>query len=44
MKPCALILAAEQPQSVPDENCLPINRQDEALDAVMRIYAPVFRA
>jgi hypothetical protein len=25
---------------VPEENCLPINRGDEALDLVMRIYAP----
>ena len=33
-------IAAEQPQGVTDENWLPINRQDEALDVVMRIYAP----
>jgi hypothetical protein len=33
-------IAAEKPEGVPDENWLPINRQDEALDLVMRIYAP----
>jgi hypothetical protein len=35
-----IYIAAEQPSGVPDENWLPINRQDEALDLVMRIYAP----
>jgi hypothetical protein len=35
-----IYVAAEQPSGVPDENCLPINRQDEALDIIMRIYAP----
>ncbi len=33
-------VAAEQPEGVPDENWLPINRGDEAMDLVMRIYAP----
>ncbi len=33
-------IAAEQPQGVPVENWLPINRGDEVLDLVMRIYAP----
>jgi hypothetical protein len=33
-------VAAEQPEGVPEENWLPINRKDEALDIVMRIYAP----
>jgi len=33
-------IAAEQPEGVPAENWLPINRGDEALDLVMRIYAP----
>ena len=33
-------IAAEPPQDVPEDNWLPINRKDEALDAVMRIYAP----
>jgi hypothetical protein len=33
-------IAAEQPEGVPEENWLPINRQDEALDVVMRIYDP----
>jgi hypothetical protein len=35
-----IYIAAEQPQGVPDENWLPINRQDEVLDVIMRIYAP----
>jgi len=33
-------VAAEQPQGVPEENWLPINRKDEALDIITRIYAP----
>jgi len=33
-------VAAEQPDGVPEENWLPINRQDEVLDIIMRIYAP----
>ncbi|MFV2071853.1 MAG: DUF1214 domain-containing protein [Thermoanaerobaculales bacterium] len=33
-------IAAEKPESVPEENWLPIVRQDEDLDVVMRIYAP----
>lgn len=33
-------IAAEQPPGVPDENWLPINRGDEVIDLVMRIYAP----
>jgi hypothetical protein len=35
-----ICIAAEQPEGVPEENWLPINRKDEALDMVMRIYAP----
>jgi len=35
-----IYITAEQPPGVPDENWLPINRQDEVLDVVMRIYAP----
>lgn len=33
-------VAAEKPEGVPEENWLPINRGDEVLDLVMRIYAP----
>jgi hypothetical protein len=33
-------IAAESPEGVPEESWLPIIRRDEALDAVMRIYAP----
>jgi len=36
----AIYIAAEKPQGVPEENWLPISRKDEALDVVMRIYAP----
>ncbi len=35
-----IFIAADKPPGVPEENWLPINRGDEALDAVMRIYAP----
>jgi hypothetical protein len=35
-----IYIAAEQPEGVPEENWLPINRGDEDLDMVMRIYAP----
>jgi len=33
-------IAADPPDGVPEENWLPINRQDQALDLVMRIYDP----
>jgi hypothetical protein len=33
-------IAAEKPEGMPEENWLPINRGNEALDLVMRIYAP----
>lgn len=33
-------IATEKPEGVPEENWLPINRGDEVLDLVMRIYAP----
>jgi hypothetical protein len=35
-----IYIAAEKPEGVPEENWLPINRGDEILDLVMRIYAP----
>lgn len=35
-----IVVAAEQPDDVPAENWLPINRADINLDTVMRIYAP----
>ena len=35
-----IYIAAEKPEGVPEENWLPINRTDEDLDVVMRIYAP----
>ena len=35
-----IYVAAQKPEKVPEENWLPINRKDEALDIVMRIYAP----
>jgi hypothetical protein len=31
-------VAAEKPEGVPEENWLPINRQDEDMDIVLRIY------
>lgn len=36
----AIYIAAEKPQGVPEENWLPINRQEEAIGAIMRIYVP----
>lgn len=35
-----IYIAAEQPEGVPEANWLPINRQDQNLDIIMRIYAP----
>jgi hypothetical protein len=35
-----IVIAAEQPEGVPEENCLPINRADMDLDIIMRLYAP----
>ena len=35
-----IYISAQKPQGVPEENWLPINRGDEALDVIMRIYAP----
>lgn len=37
-----IYVAAEKPEGVPDENWLPINRQDENLDIILRIYVPDF--
>jgi hypothetical protein len=33
-------VAAEKPDGVPEENWLPINRKDEDMDIVLRIYVP----
>ncbi len=33
-------VAAEKPEGVPEENWLPIKRQDEDMDMVLRIYMP----
>ncbi len=35
-----IVVAAEQPKGVPEENWLPINREDMDLDIIMRLYAP----
>ncbi len=35
-----IVIAAEQPDGVPEENWLPINRADMDLDIIMRLYAP----
>lgn len=37
-------VAAEKPTGVPPENWLPINRKDEDLDIVLRIYVPDLEA
>jgi hypothetical protein len=39
-----IYVAAEQPEGVPAENWLPINRQDEVLEAGLRICVPEFEA
>jgi hypothetical protein len=36
----AVCVAAEQPEGVPEENWLPINRKDEDIDVTLRIYVP----
>jgi len=36
----AIYIAAQKPEGVPFENWLPINRKDEAIGAIMRIYVP----
>jgi len=33
-------VAAEKPEGVPEENWLPINRKDENLDIILRLYGP----
>ena len=33
-------IAADKPEGVPEENWLPINRKDEAMDIVLRAYVP----
>ena len=35
-----IVIAAEPPEGVPEENWLPINREDMDLDIIMRLYAP----
>jgi hypothetical protein len=36
----AIYIAVEQPEGVPEENWLPINRKDEDMDVILRIYVP----
>jgi len=36
----AIYIAAQKPNDVPDENWLPINRKDEDIGAILRIYVP----
>ncbi|UCD59187.1 MAG: DUF1214 domain-containing protein [Candidatus Hydrogenedentota bacterium] len=35
-----IYIAADCPQGVPEENCLPLNRGDYGVDLIMRVYAP----
>jgi hypothetical protein len=35
-----IYIAADKPDGVPEENWLPVNRKDEAIDAILRIYVP----
>lgn len=36
----AIYIASQKPKDVPEENWLPINRKDEDIGAIMRIYVP----
>jgi len=36
----AIYIAAKNPKGVPKENWLPINRKNEDIGAIMRIYVP----
>ncbi len=36
----AIYISAEQPENVPEENWLPVNRGDYGIDIIMRLYAP----
>ena len=40
----AIYLSAEQPEGVPDENWLPMERGDYGVDLLLRIYAPDLQA
>ena len=33
-----IYVAAEKPEGVPEENWLPLNRKDEDIDIILRIY------
>jgi len=35
-----IYVAADKPEGVPEENWLPINRKDEDMDIILRIYVP----
>jgi hypothetical protein len=35
-----IYVASEKPEGVPEENWLPINRKDENLDVILRLYVP----
>jgi len=35
-----IYIAAEKPDGVPEENWLPLNRKDEEIDLILRIYVP----
>jgi hypothetical protein len=37
-------IAAEAPEGVPPENWLPINRKDENIDVILRVYIPDLKA
>ena len=39
-KQCVVVIAAEQPEGVPEENWLPINRKDEDMAIILRAYVP----
>jgi hypothetical protein len=36
----AIYVAAQQPEGVPEENWLPLNRGDYGIDVTLRLYVP----
>jgi hypothetical protein len=35
-----IVIAADKPEGVPEENWLPINREDLGISVILRVYAP----
>ena len=35
-----IYISVDRPEGVPEENWLPINREDQGIDVILRLYAP----